>query len=112
MKFEPKILCESWTLKFLSYTDLTESASPEAHDMVPRSVQVVDNVVENSNKSSSNQRLIPYKVLIGKGITLNARDSTVHEDHASKINSHKFNLPVIQFLTYQKQKSIKPMYKI
>ena len=40
--------------------------------MVPRSVQVVDHVVVNSNKSSSNQRFIPYKVLIGKGITLNA----------------------------------------
>ena len=81
--------------------------------MVPRRVQVVDHVVENSNKSSSNQRLIPYiKVLIGKGITLNARDSTVHEDHTSKINSHKFNLPATQFLIYQKQKCIKPMYKI
>ena len=45
-------------------------------------------VVESPNKSSSNQRLIPYKVLIGKGITLNAHNSTVHEDHASKINSH------------------------
>ena len=53
--------------------------------MVPRSVQVVDDVVENSNKSSSNQRFIPYKVLTGKGITLNAHDSTVHEDHASKV---------------------------
>ena len=42
----------------------------------------------------------------------NARDSAVHEDHASKINSHKFNLPVVPFLTYQKQKCIEPMYKI
>ena len=57
-------------------------------------------------------RVIPYKVLIGKGITLNARDSTVHEDHVSKINSHKFNLSATQFSTYQKQKCIKPMYKI
>ena len=80
--------------------------------MVPRSVQVIDHVVENSNKSSSNQILIPYKVLIGRGITLNGCDSTVHEDHASKINSHKFNLPATQFLTYQKHKCIKPMYKI
>ena len=84
----------------------------EAHKMVPRSVQVVEHVVENSNKSSSNQRFIPYKVLISKGINLKARDSTVHEDHVSKINSHEFNLPAIQFLTYQKQKCIKPMYKI
>ena len=53
----------------------------EAHNMVPRSVQVVDYVVENSNKSSSNQRFIPYKVLIGKGITWNTCDSTVNEDH-------------------------------
>ena len=80
--------------------------------MVPRCVQVVGHVVGNSNKSSSNQRLIPHKVLIGKGITLNARDSTVHEDHASKINSHKFKLPAIKFLTYQNQKCIKTMYKI
>ena len=50
----------------------------EAQYMVPRSVQDADHVVENSNKFSSNQRLIPYKVLIGKGINLNARDSTVH----------------------------------
>ena len=77
--------------------------------MVPSSVQVVDRVVEDSNKSSSNQRIMPYKVLIGKGITLN---STVHEDHASKISSRKFNFPAIQFLTHQKQKCIKPMYKI
>ena len=67
--------------------------SPEAHNMVPRSIQVVDGVVEDSNKPSSYQILIPCKVLTGKGITLNARDSTVHEDHTSKINSHKFNLP-------------------
>ena len=80
--------------------------------MVPSSVQVVDRVVENSNKSSSNQRLIRHKVLIGKGITLNGRNSTVHDDHASKINSHKFNLPAIQFLTYQNQKCIQTMYKI
>ena len=80
----------------------------EAHNMVPRRVHVVDHVVENSNKSSSNQRFIPYKVLIVKGITLNARDSTVHEDHVSKINSHWFSLPAIQFLTYQKQKCVKP----
>ena len=50
--------------------------------------------------------------VIGKGITLNARKSTVHKDHASKINSHEFNLPAIQFLTYQKKKCIKPTYKI
>ena len=80
--------------------------------MLPRSVQDVDHVVENSNKSFSNQRLIPCKVLIGKEITLNAFDSTVNEDHASKINSHKFNLSATQFLTYRKQKCIKPMYKI
>ena len=60
---------------------------PEAHKMVPRSVQAVDHVMGNSDKSYSNQRFIPYKVPIGKGITLKARDSTVHEDHASKINS-------------------------
>ena len=53
--------------------------------MVPRSVQVVDNVVESSNKSSSNQRFIPCKVITGKGITLNVHHSTVHEDHASKV---------------------------
>ena len=58
----------------------------EAHDMVSRSVQVVDHVVENSNKSSSNQRFIPYKVLIGKEITLNARDSSVHEDQQARSN--------------------------
>ena len=80
--------------------------------MVPISIHVVDHVVENSNKSSSSQRLIPYKVVIGKGITLNAYDSTVHEDHASKNNSHQFNLPAVQFLTYQGHKCIKPMYKI
>ena len=80
--------------------------------LVPRSVQVVDHVVENSNKFFSNQRLIPYKVLIGKGITFKAPDSTVHGDHASKISSHKFNPPAIQFLTYQKEKCIKPMSKI
>ena len=84
----------------------------EAHKMVPKSVQVVDHVVENSSKSSSNQRFIPYKVLIGKGITLNAQDSTVREDHASKINSHEFNLPAIRFLTYQKQKCINPCTKL
>ena len=84
----------------------------DPHNTVPRSPQVVDHVVENSNKSSSDQRLINYKVLIGKGINLNACDSTVHEDHASKVNSHKFNLPVIQFPTYQKQRCVKPMYKI
>ena len=53
--------------------------------MVPRSIQVVEHVVESSNKSSSSQRFIPYKTLTGKGITLNAQYSTVHEDHASKI---------------------------
>ena len=57
----------------------------EAHNMVPRGVQVVDHVVKNSNKSSSNQRFIPFKVLTGKGITLNAQDLAVHEDHASKV---------------------------
>ena len=88
------------------------STFQEARNMVPRSVQVVDHAVENLNKSSSNQRFIPYKVLIGKGITLNASDSTVHEDHARKINSRAFNLPAIQFLTCQKQECIKPMYKI
>ena len=62
-------------------SDLTE-----AHNMVPRSVQVVDHVVGNSDKSSSNQRFIPCKVLIGKRITLNASDSNVHEHHASKIS--------------------------
>ena len=87
--------------------------APEAHNMVPRSVQVVDHVVENSNKASSNQRFIPYKVLIGIiEITLNARKSTVDEDHASKISSYEFNLPAIQFLSYQKKKCIKSMYKI
>ena len=85
----------------------------EAHNMVPRSVQVVDHVVENSNKSSSNQRFIPCTVLnVGKGITLNERDPTVHEDHASKINSQEFDLPTIQFFTYQEQKCINLMYKI
>ena len=84
----------------------------EAHNMVPRSVQVFDHVVEHSNKSSSDQRFILYKVQTGKGITLNTRESTVHENHASKINSHEFNLPAIKFLTYQKQKCIKPTYKI
>ena len=78
--------------------------------MIPRSVQVVDHVVENSKKFSSSQRFIPYKVLIG--ITLNALYSTVHKDHASKISSHEFNLAAIQFLTYQKQQCIKPMYKV
>ena len=55
--------------------------------MVHRSVQVVDHVVEKL-KSSSSQRFIPYKVLIGKRITLNAVDSNVHEhhEHASKIS--------------------------
>ena len=65
--------------------------------MVPRRVQVVDHVVENSNKSSSHQRLVPYEVLIGKGITLNARDSTVYEDHASKINSHNSTFQQFNF---------------
>ena len=37
---------------------------------------------------------------------------TVQEDGANKINSHEFNLPAIQFLTYQNKKCIKPMYKI
>ena len=79
--------------------------------MALRNVQhVFDHVVENSNKSSSNQRLMPYKVLIGKGMTLNARDLTVHEYHTSKINSHKFNFPATQFLTYQKQKCIYKRY--
>ena len=64
--------------------------------MVPGSVQDVDPVVENSNKFSSNQRFIPHKVLIGKGITLNARDSTVHKDHANKINS-QLNVTFQQF---------------
>ena len=99
-------------LKFLCSGHLDKYLSTEANNMVHRSVQVVDHVVENSNKSTSNQRLVPYKVLTGKGITLKARDSAVHEDHASKINSHKFNYPAIQFLTYQKQKSIKFMNKI
>ena len=67
-------------------------ATAEGHNMVPRRVQVVDHVVEDSDKSSSNQRFIPYGVLIGTGITLNARTSTVYEDQASKINSHEFNL--------------------
>ena len=53
--------------------------------MVPGSIQVVDHVVENSNKSSCNQRFMPYKVLTGKGITLNAHGSTVHEYYASKV---------------------------
>ena len=73
------------------YTTIYFSA--EAHNIVPRRVQAVDHVVENSNKSSCSQRFIPCKVLIGKEINLNARDSTVHEYHASKINPHKFNLP-------------------
>ena len=34
----------------------------EAHKMVPRSVQVVDRDMENSNKSFANQRFIPYQV--------------------------------------------------
>ena len=59
--------------------------------MFSRNVQIVDHVVENSNKSTSNQRLLPYKVLICKGITLNARDSAVHEDHASMINLEYIN---------------------
>ena len=80
--------------------------------MVPRSVQFVYHVVENSNKSSSSQRFIPSKVLLGTGITLSARDSTVRKDHATKIKSHRFHLPAIQLLAYQKQKCIKPMYKI
>ena len=79
--------------------------------MVPRSVQVVDHVVENSNKSSSNQRFIPYSYHRYYS-QMNVRESTVHEDHASKINSHEFNLPAVQFLTYQKKRCIKPMYKI
>ena len=37
-----------------------DSKKSEAHKMVPRSIQVVDHVVENSNKSSSSQRFIPY----------------------------------------------------
>ena len=79
--------------------------------MFSRNVQVVDHVVENSNKSTSNQRLIPYKVLIGKGITLNTRDSTVHEDHASMINSHKFKLQQFNFSFIKSRNALNPCTK-
>ena len=79
--------------------------------MFSRNVKVVDHVVENSNKSASNQRLIPYNVLIGKGIMLNTRDSAVHEDHASMINSHKFKLQQFNFSFMKSRNVLNPCTK-
>ena len=79
--------------------------------MFSRNVQVVDHVVENSNKSTSNQRLIPYKVLTGKGITLNTCDSAVHEDHASMINSNKFKLQQFNFSFIKRRNVLNPCTK-
>ena len=66
------------------------NASPEAHNMVPRSVPLVDHVVENSNISCFNQRFIrTYKALLNKRITLKVLDPTVSKDHASRLNLHE-----------------------
>ena len=79
--------------------------------MFSRNVQVVDHAVENSNKSTSNQRLVPYKVLAGKGITLNTCDSAVHENHASVINSHKLKLQQFNFSFIKSRNALYPCTK-
>ena len=102
--------CSNKNCAILTETDVVvyiKSEEIEAHNLVPRSIQVVDHVVENSDKSSSKLSFLPYKVPTGKGITLNADESTVHEDHVSKTNWHELDLPAIQFLTYWRQKCTK-----
>ena len=79
--------------------------------MFSRNVQVVDHVVEVSNKFTSNQRLVTDKVPISKGITLNACDSAVHEDHANMINSHKFKLQQFNFSFIKSRNVLNPCTK-